>query len=79
MDGRDTTATAAIVIKDDSSDWKFKPVLAVFIDDGSSIGSDSVFTMEYLALVGALQATVYSEGRLHATGSDAESVLDLMI
>ena len=78
MDGHDKTATASIIIKDDSHNWKSKPVLAIYIDEGSGIGSDSVFTMEYLALAGALQATVASEGRLHATGSDAKSVLDVL-
>jgi hypothetical protein len=34
--------------------------------------------MEFLALAAALQLTVYAEGRLHATGSDAQSVLDLI-
>jgi hypothetical protein len=78
MNGDNTTASAAIIIKDDTADWKDKPVLAVHINDGTDIGAASAFTMEYLALAGALQATVLTEGRLHATGSDAKSVLDLL-
>ena len=34
--------------------------------------------MEFLALAASLKVTVLSEGRLQATGSDAQSVLDLL-
>ena len=78
MTGDGNRATAAIIIKDDTAEWKEKPVIAVHIDAGTDIGAESVFTMEYLALAGALQATTLLDGRLHATGSDARSVLDLL-
>jgi len=34
--------------------------------------------MEFIALAASLQATVLSGGRLHATGSDAQAVLNLI-
>ena len=75
---RHAIATCSVIIKDDTPDWKSKPVIAVHIDRGDEIGADAAFTMEFLALAASLQVTVLSEGRLHATGSDAQSVLDLL-
>ena len=72
------TATAAIIIKDDTADWKSKPVLAIHIQGGHDIGAQAAYTMEFLALAASLQATVLADGKLHATGSDAKSVLDLI-
>ena len=71
-------ATAAIIVKDTSAEWKSKPVIAVYIDRGEDIGAEEAFTMEFLALAASLQATVLADGTLHATGSDAKAVLDLI-
>ena len=77
-DDRLATATAAIIIKDDTSEWKSKPVLAIYMDKGEDLGIDAAYTMEFIALAASLQATVFSGGRLHATGSDAQAVLKLI-
>ena len=77
-DTSNANATCSIIIKDDTPDWKAKPVIAIHIDRGDEIGADAAYTMEFLALAASLQVTVLSEGRLHATGSDAKSVLDLI-
>ena len=71
-------ATAAIIVKDTSAEWKSKPIIAVYIDRGEEIGADEAYTMEFLTLAASLQATVQTDGSLHATGSDAQSVLDLI-
>ena len=68
-------ATAAIILKDDTADWRTKPILAVHIANGAELEPESVYTMEYLALAGALQLSVFNIDRIHATGSDAKSVL----
>ena len=70
-------ATAAIIIKDDSSMWRRKPVIALHISDGHELDPQSVYTMEYLALAGALQLSS-TDGRLLNIGSDAESVVNLL-
>ena len=77
-DKSNANATCSIIIKDDTPDWKAKPVIAIHIDRGDEIGADAAYTMEFLALAASLQVTVLSKGRLHATGSDAKSVLDLI-
>ena len=68
-------ATAAIILKDDTADWRTKPILAVHIANGADLEPESVYTMEYLALAGAMQLSVFNIDRIHATGSDAKSVL----
>jgi len=70
-------ATAAIIIKDDSSMWRRKPVIALHISDGHELGPQSVYTMEYLALAGALQLSS-TDDRLLNIGSDAESIVNLL-
>ena len=70
-------ATAAIIIKDDTPQWKSKPVIAVRITDGEALDPDSVYPMEFLALAGALQLTTHCPD-LHDTGSDAQSILKLL-
>jgi hypothetical protein len=71
------TATASIIIKDDSSLWRRKPVIALHISDGHELNPRSAYTMEFLALAGALQLTSIDE-RLLNTGSDAESIVELL-
>ena len=73
-----TRSSASIIIKDDTSQWKDFPVIAVHIRNGPELGSESVYSMEFLALAGALQMTVYNLHRLHATASDARGVLELL-
>ena len=70
-------ATAAIIIKDDSPMWRRKPVIALHISDGHELGPRSVYTMEYLALAGALQLSS-TDDRLLNIGSDAESIVNLL-
>jgi len=70
-------ASAAIIIKDDSPEWKSKPVIAVRITDGDSLDPDSVYPMEFVALAGALQLAMFCPA-LHDIGSDAESILNLL-
>ena len=73
-----TTSSAAIIIKDDSKDWMELPVLAIYIKDGQDLECESVYSMEFLALAGALQMTVFNLDKLHATASDAQGVLKLL-
>ena len=73
-----TRSSAAIIIKDDTSQWRDLPVIAIHITNGSEIASESVYSMEFLALAGALQMTVFNLDRLHATASDAKGVLELL-
>lgn len=68
-------ASAAIIIKDDTAEWRSKPVLAIHIANGAELEPESVYTMEYLALAGAMQMSVFNLDKLHAIGSDAKSVL----
>ena len=70
-------ATAAIIIKDDTPQWKTKPVIAVRITEGETLDPDSVYPMEFLALAGALQLTTHCPD-LHDTGSDAQAILKLL-
>jgi len=65
-------ATAAIIVKDTSAEWKSKPIIAVFIDSGEDIGTEETYTIVFLALAASLQDTVLANGALHATGSDAD-------
>ena len=44
-------ATAAIIIKDDTPQWKSKPVIAVRIIEGETLDPDSVYPMEFLRSV----------------------------
>ena len=71
-------ATAAIIVKDTSAERKSKAIIAVYIDSGEDIGAKEAYTMELSALAASLRATVLADGTLHATGSDAKSVLDLI-
>ena len=69
-------SSAAIIIKDDTTSWRSKPILAVYISDGHTIHSESVYSMEFLALAGALQLSVFNIDTIHATGCDAKGVLN---
>ena len=71
------TATAAIIIKDDTPQWKSKPVIAIRIVEGEQLEPESVYPMEFLALAGALQLMTYCAD-IHDIGSDAESILKLI-
>ena len=70
-------ARAAIIVRDVSDHWRRKPIFALHIAEGENLGVDSVYSMEYLALAGALQLSA-NERSLHATGSDAKSILDAL-
>ena len=70
-------ASAAIIIKDDTSNWKRKPVIAVHIDQGQSLRPDSVYSLEFLALAGALQLSQHSPDLLDVA-SDAKSIIELL-
>ena len=73
-----TRSSAAIIIKDDSAEWRNLPVIAVYISDGQDLGCESVYSMEYIALAAALQLTVFNLDRLHSTASDALGILKLL-
>ena len=73
-----TKSSAAIIIKDDTCHWKSLPVIAIYIKDGPALECESVYSMEFLALAGALQMTVFNLEKLHATASDAQGVLKLL-
>ena len=49
-----TVANGSIVIMHAGDDWKQRPIFAIGIRHGSDIQATSAFTMEYLALAGAL-------------------------
>ena len=54
------SAGASIIIAPQPEDWRDKqhsPLLCIHIKDGSSIGMQSVYPMELMAIVAALQHT----------------------
>ena len=75
---RDTVreAAAAIIIKDTSTSWKNKPVFVVHVADGSDIGTQSAFSMEYIAL--AMAMTTAEGISTKPVVSDAKAVLDIL-
>jgi hypothetical protein len=75
---RDTVrdATAAIIIKDNSTHWKAKPVFVVHVADGADIGTQSAFSMEYIAL--AMAMTIAEGVSTKPVVSDAKAVLDIL-
>ena len=70
------TASAAIVIKDNSPNWKSKPIYVVRVTEGDSIGAASAYTMEFLSL--AMAMTVGTNLSLKPVMSDAESIIKMI-
>ena len=75
---RDTVreAAAAIIIKDNSPTWSNKPVFAVYITDGADVGTQSAFSMEYLAF--AMAMTTADRVSVKSAVSDAQANLNIL-
>ena len=75
---RDTVreAAAAMIIKDNSTSWRNKPVFAVHMADGADIGTESAFSMEYLSLAMAMTTADGVSGK--PVVSDAQAVLNIL-
>ena len=43
-------ASAALIVKDTSENWRRKPVFVMHISEGNEIGAESVYTMDTLPL-----------------------------
>jgi hypothetical protein len=69
-------ATAAVIIKDNSIHWQQKPVFVVHVSDGADIGTQSAFSMEYIAL--AMAMTMAEGVSTKPVMSDAKAVLDIL-
>jgi hypothetical protein len=69
-------ATAAVIIKDNSIHWQYKPVFVVHVSDGADIGTQSAFSMEYIAL--AMAMTMAEGVSTKPVMSDAKAVLDIL-
>ena len=70
------TAAAAVVIKDNSPDWKTKPIYVVRVTDGDGIGAASAYTMEFLSLAMAMTAGANLSSK--PVMSDAESIINML-
>jgi hypothetical protein len=57
-------------------DWKLKPIFTIGIRDGENIQASSAFTMEYLALAGALM--LQSEIQGEQTYTDCQAVYKII-
>ena len=69
------TASASVIIKDTSAHWNSQPIIILRITNGSDVGSQSVYPMEFLALAASMW--ISQEGRHNTpTHTDAQSVLD---
>ena len=69
-------AAAAVIIKDNSNNWKNKPVFVIHVADGTDIGPQSAFSMEYIAL--AMAMTTAEGVSTKPVVSDAKAVLDIL-
>ena len=69
-------ASAAIIIKDNSPDWKIRPIISIKVDEGENIGTRSAYSMEFLSL--AMAMTVAEGISTKAVVSDAKAVLDVL-
>ena len=71
-----TTASAAVIIKDASQQWKKKLAVVLHVSEGVHIGSKAAVTIEFLAL--AALTTVANSLIEKPVVSDADSVLELL-
>ena len=70
-------SAASIILKDDSSNWKRKPIYVLHIKDGNGIHAESAYTMEYIALAAAMK--LQSMGCTSTpVGSDANSIITML-
>jgi len=69
-------SAAAMIIKDNSISWKNKPVFAVHMAEGADVGTQSAFSMEYLAL--AMAMTTADGVSVKPVVSDAKAVLNIL-
>ena len=69
-------AAAAVVIKDNSASWRSKPIYVIRITDGEAIGASSAYSMEFLALAMAMNASANISNK--STMSDAESIIRML-
>ena len=76
-DLRPPSATADLVITDDSSNWKERPVIRIHLANDDQVSATSVFHTECLALILAL---TLSKDLLNCTGiyTDSESAYKLI-
>jgi len=83
-DRQQRQASASIIIKDTSIDWKQKDVYIIHINNGEHIQATSAYTMEFLALAAAMKlqtmiptANTVSVG-LASVSRDADSIVSML-
>jgi len=71
-----TVAGGGIVIIHEGLDWQARPIFALGITDGEQVGAQSAFTMEYLAIAGAIR--LQQEIQPMNTYSDCQSIVKII-